>query len=201
MTTPVDPLGSPDAALLSAAASGIPNDVTSALAAGANIEARDPHGRSALLLAVLADDIQTAQLLIEHGADPNAVDDRLDTPWLATGATGSVAMLEILLPAGPDMSIKNRYGGIAVIPASERGHVEYVRRVVRTGIDVNHVNDLGWTALLEAVILGDGSAAYQEIASILLDAGAVRELADRDGVTAAQHAVRLGHRDLAAVLS
>jgi len=199
--TPTHPLGSPDAALLSAAASGTPNDVTSALAAGAHVESRDSHGRSALLLAVLADDIQTAQLLVEYGADPNAVDDRLDTPWLATGRTGSVAMLEVLLPADPDMSIKNRYGGIAVIPASERGHVEYVRRVVATGIDVNHVNDLGWTALLEAVILGDGSAAYQEIVRILLAAGAVRELADRDGVTAQQHAVRLGHRELAAVLA
>ena len=59
-----------------------------------------------------------------------------------------------------------------MIPASERGHVGYVRRVVRTGIDVNHVNDLGWTAMLEAVILGDGSRPYQQIVRILLDAGA-----------------------------
>ena len=50
-----------------------------------------------------------------------------------------------------------------LIPASERGHVAYVRRAVRTGIDANHVNDLGWTALLEAVILGDGSRPYQQI--------------------------------------
>lgn len=201
MTTPVDALGSPDAVLLSAAASGKPNVVRNALAAGARIECRDAYGRSALLLAVLGDHVETAQLLIEHGADPNAVDDRLDTPWLATGTTGSVAMLETLLPAGPDMSIKNRYGGIAIIPASERGHVEYVRRVAATGIDVNHVNDLGWTALLETVILGDGSAAYQEIVRILLDAGAIRELSDRDGVTARQHAVRLRHGALAALLS
>ena len=83
-------------------------------------------------------------------------------------------MLEELLPAHPDLTIRNRYGGISVIPASERGHVDYVRRVVQTGIDVNHVNDLGWTALLEAVILGDGSERYQEIVRILLAAGADR---------------------------
>ena len=70
-------------------------------------------------------------------------------------------MLEVLLPAHPDLTIRNRYGGVSVIPASERGHVAYVRRVLRTGIDVDHVNDLGWTALLEAVILGDGSAPYR----------------------------------------
>src|SRR3712207_8322485 len=58
--------------------------------------------------------------------------------------------------AEPDLTIRNRFGGVAVIPAAERGHVEYVRRVVQTGIDVNHVNDPGWTALLEAVVYGDG---------------------------------------------
>jgi len=64
-------------------------------------------------------------------------------------------MLEVLLPAGSDLTIRDRYGGVSVIPASERGHVDDVRRVVTTGIDVNHVNDLTWTALSEAVVLGD----------------------------------------------
>ena len=68
----------------------------------------------------------------------------------------------------PTSALVNRFGGVSVIPASERGHVEYVRRVVSTGIDVNHVNSLGWTALLEAVILGDGGARHQEIVRILL---------------------------------
>ena len=125
-----------------------------------------------------------ARLLVALGADPDALDDRHDTPWLVTGVTGSVAMLEALLPADPDLTIRNRFGGVSVIPASERGHVDYVRRVVQTGIDVNHVNDLGWTALLEAVILGDGSAPYQQIVRILLDAGADPAIADGDGVTA-----------------
>ena len=87
-----------------------------------------------------------ARLLVALGADPDALDDRHDTPWLVTGVTGSVAMLEVLLPADPDLTIRNRFGGLSIIPASERGHVDYVRRVVKTDIDVNHVNDLGWTA-------------------------------------------------------
>lgn len=201
MTETVDPSRFPDAALLSAAASGDPRLVADALAAGAHIEARDAQGRSPLLLAVIGDHVPAAQLLVDRGADTDAVDHRLDTPWLATGVTGSVAMLEVLLPAGPDMTIKNRYGGIAIIPASERGHIDYVRRVATTGIDVDHVNDLGWTALLEAVILGDGSPTYQEIVRILLAAGADSELADRDGVTARQHALAMGFDELAAVLA
>ena len=118
-----------------------------------------------------------------------------------TGGTGSVAMLEALLPADPDLTLRNRFGGVSVIPASERGHVGYVRRVVQSDIDVDHVNDLGWTALLEAVILGDGSAAYQEIVRILLDAGADPEIADRDGVTALKHARSSGQAQVARILA
>lgn len=206
MSSTPPPLGlpdqvSPDSALLSAAASGDNSSLAAALAAGAALEARDHKGRTPLLLAVLRDDVPMAQLLVERGADPDAIDDRNDTPWLATGVTGSVAMLETLLPAGPDLTLRNRYGGVSIIPASERGHVEYVRRVAQTGIDVNHLNDLRWTALLEAVILGDGSPVYQEIVSILLAAGADPLLADRDGVTAHEHAVRLGHTALATLLA
>ena len=138
--------------LLAAAEDGDATGVALALRAGADLEARDDRGRTPLLRAVTKDRVPAARLLVYLGADPDALDDRHDTPWLVTGVTGSVAMAEVLLPAEPDLKIRNRFGGVSVIPASERGHVDYVRRVVKTDIDVNHVNDLGWTALLEAVI-------------------------------------------------
>jgi uncharacterized protein len=191
----------PDAALLAAAARGDADTAATALRAGADVEARDDRRRTALLLAVTGEHLDVARLLVAMGADPDALDDRHDTPWLVTGVTGSVAMLEALLPAGPDLTIRNRYGGVSLIPASERGHVDYVRRVVRTGIDVNHVNDLGWTALLEAVILGDGGTRHQEVVRILLDAGADPALADKDGVTALEHAHAKGYAAIARVLT
>ena len=191
----------PDAALLAAAASGEADRAALALRAGARVEARDARRRTPLLLAVTYDRLAVARLLVALGADPDALDDRHDTPWLVTGVTGSVGMLEVLLPARPDLTIRNRFGGISVIPASERGHVDYVRRVVRTGIDVNHVNDLGWTALLEAVILGDGSRRYQEIVRILLDAGADPRIGDKNGVTAVEHARAKGYDAIARILS
>lgn len=130
------------------------------------------------------------------GADADALDHQNDTPWLVTGGTGSVAMLESLAPANPDLSILNRYGGNSLIPASERGHVDYVRPVLATGIDVDHINQCGWTALLEAVILGDGGKDHQEIVRLLLSGGADPSIADRDGVTALQHARARGHASL-----
>lgn len=195
------PPADPDAALLRAAHQGDADAVALALRAGADIEARDGHKRTALLLASTFDHVEVARVLVAMGADPDALDDRHDTAWLVTGVTGSVRMLEALLPADPDLTMRNRFGGLSPIPAGERGHVDYIRRVVQTGVDINHVNDLGWTAMLEAIILGDGGRRYQEIVQILLDAGAAATIADRDGVTPLQHAERRGYDEIAAILT
>jgi ankyrin repeat protein len=190
-----------DRRLRVAAEAGDADGVALALRAGADRETTDDRRRTPLLLAVTNDRVDVAHVLVALGANPDALDAQHDTPWLVTGVTGSVPMLEALLPAHPDLAVRNRFGGLSVIPASERGHVEYVRRVVQTGIDVNHVNDLGWTALLEAAILGDGGPRHQEIVRILVAAGADRSIADKHGVTALQHAQRKGYREIAAVLS
>ncbi|MGW6061384.1 ankyrin repeat domain-containing protein [Streptomyces sp. NPDC055189] len=187
--------------LLDAARAGNAAEVRAALDAGGRVETRDSDLRTPLLLAALGDHVEAAEVLVAAGADVDAQDHRADSPWLATGVTGSVAMLHVLLPAGPDLKLRNRFGGISVIPASERGHVAYVREVLRvTDTDVDHVNDLGWTALLEAVILGEGGRAHQEIVALLLAAGATPGLADRDGLTPLAHAERLGFAEIAAQL-
>lgn len=189
-----------DVALVAAIEQGDADAAALAIRAGGNLERRDAQGRTPLLQSVLLDRVDIIRLLVSLGADPNAVDDRLDTPWLATGVTGSVAALEALLPGKPDLTIRNRFGGVSVVPAAERGHVDYVRRVVQTGIDVNHVNNLGWTALLEAVILGDGSQRYQEVVRILLDAGADPNLGDANGVRPVDHARNRGQTEVVRIL-
>jgi uncharacterized protein len=189
------------AKLLRAARRGDPDAVAVALRAGAPLEARDHNQRTALLLAAIHDHVDVARLLVALGADPDAQDYRDDSAWLVTGVTGSVPLAETLLPANPDLTITNRFGGTSLIPASERGHVGYVRRVVQTDMNVNHVNDLGWTAMLEAVILGDGSRPYQRIVRLLLDAGADPSIADDEGVTPLQHARNRGYDEIEAVLT
>lgn len=194
------PPTNPDQALLDAAGRGDADSAAAAIRAGAKIEAADGQRRTALLLAATGDHLAVARLLVGLGASPNALDRRHDTPWLVTGVTGSVEMGKLLLDAGADLTIRNRFGGIAVIPASERGHVDYVRWVVGTTIDVNHVNKLGWTALLEAVMLGDGSPRYQETVAILLAAGADATFADRNGATPLDHASQRGFAAIATLI-
>ncbi|MFG2487382.1 ankyrin repeat domain-containing protein [Streptomyces virginiae] len=190
-----------DRLLLDAARRGDAAAVGAALAAGAAVEARDEELRTPLLLAALGDHVVVAELLVAAGADPNAPDSREDSPWLVTGVTGSVRMMRLLLPAGPDLKQRNRFGGISLIPAAERGHIAYVRAVLdATDIDVDHVNRLGWTALLEAVILGDGGPRHEEVVTVLLAAGADPLLPDHEGVTAYEHAARRGFDGMARTL-
>ena len=72
--------------------------------------------------------------------------------------------------------------------------------MLNTAIDVDHVNNLGWTALLEAVILGDGGPVYQEIVKLLLSAGANANIADRDGVIPLAHAKSRGFTEISRLI-
>jgi uncharacterized protein len=76
-----------------------------------------------------------------------------------------------------------------------------VKLLLATAIDKDHINNLGWTALLEAVILGDGGSVHTEIVRQLVAAGANVGIADRDGITALDHAKRRGYREMVAILS
>ncbi|MBN9079165.1 MAG: ankyrin repeat domain-containing protein [Rhizobiales bacterium] len=166
--------------------------------ASAETEVRDGEGRTALLLATRQDQVEIARLLIEAGADVNAKDTIQDTPFLFAGAEGRDAILRLILATGKaNLRDTNRYGGVALIPAAHHGHPSTVRILLDTDIDIDHVNNLGWTALIEAVILSDGGPVHQEIVGLLVDAGADREIADRDGVTPLEHARRRGFKEMA----
>ncbi|MBM1173641.1 ankyrin repeat domain-containing protein [Microvirga arabica] len=170
------------------------------LSRGADIDARDEAGRTALLIATHGNRIEAARALIEAGADVNAKDRINDSPYLYAGARGHLEILTMTLAHGADLRSTNRYGGTALIPASERGHVDTVRVLIEAGVDVDHVNNLGWTALLEAIILSDGAERHQRIVGLLVKAGADINFADRDGVKPLQHARSRGYREIEATL-
>jgi ankyrin repeat protein len=122
-----------------------------------------------------------------------------ESPEAATGVTGRVAMLEVL-PARPDPTVVNRYGGVSIIPASERGHADYVRAAVKTGIKIDHVDNLGWTALLAAIVVGDGGPPHRDIVRTPIAAGADVNLADGKGVSPLRHALDKGRAEVAEIL-
>ncbi|GAA2888404.1 ankyrin repeat domain-containing protein [Microbacterium esteraromaticum] len=196
-TAPADPT----AALLAAARDGDADAAMIAIRAGADLEHRDAElQRTPLFHAVMGDHVAVAQLLVALGADVDAFDYRKDTPWAMTGVTGSVRMLDALLPGQPDLGIRNRRGGTPANPAAERGHVEYIERIVQLDIDLDHQNLNRWTALQEAVVFGGGGADAQRIVRALLDAGADPGIRDAKGRTALENARRLGYGEVAAIL-
>nr|WP_234032999.1 ankyrin repeat domain-containing protein [Paenibacillus faecalis] len=168
---------------------------------GVDIDAQDAKGQTPLLIATRNNDVATAEVLIDAGADVNIQDNIKDSPFLYAGAEGYLEILKLTIDAGADPKITNRYGGTALIPASEHGYVEVVKELLtRTEIDVNHVNNLGWTALMEAVILNDGGEKQQQTIQILIDHGADVNIADRDGVTPLQHARNKGFKEIEQIL-
>lgn len=164
------------------------------------LDSRDGQGRTPLLAATHGNHIEAAKVLIEAGADVNAKDNIHDSPYLYAGARGLNEILRLTLAHGADLASTNRYGGTALIPAAERGHVETVQMLIDAGVDVNHLNRLHWTALLEAVILGDGGPRHVDIVRRLLAAGADPAIADKDGVTALEHARTRGYAEMVALL-
>lgn len=187
-------------ALIEAATAGRADEVTRLIFARAPLEAQDSQGRTALLQAVAGNHVAIAKALLDAGASPNTQAANRDTPWLLAGASGRTEIIAAMLPRKPDLSIRNRYGGNALIPACERAHVEAVKLLLTSGIDLDHVNDLGWTCLLEIVILGDGGPRHQQVAKLVLDAGANPSLADKDGVTPLAHARQKGQRAIATLI-
>lgn len=188
-------------ALITAAERGDTPTVLRLLAQGANINGQDRRGRTAIMAATHGQQVATVQALIQAGADINLRDNRTDNPFLYAGAEGLLDILKLLIEARADTKLTNRYGGTALIPAAERGHVEVVKTLLtKTDVDVNHINNLGWTALLEAIVLSDGGIKHQQIVQLLVDHGADVNIPDKDGVTPLQHARTRGFKAIEQIL-
>ncbi len=171
------------------------------IATGQVVDPRDRNGVTPLLAATRANAVDAARRLIAAGADVNAKDNIADTPFLYAGAEGRLEILRLILATGrANLKDRNRYGGNALIPAAHHGHPETVRELLKTEIDVNHVNRLGWTALLETIILSDGGPTHQDIMRQLIAAGADVNLADGEGVTPLAHARQRGYAEMTAML-
>ena len=175
---------------------------TKALEKGADVNTTDRDKRSLLLIATQNGYTEMAKILVKYNANVNQQANNLDSAFLYAGASGQTELVQLFLNNRARFDIFNRYNGTALIPACERGHIETVRLLANTpNFPVDHVNRLGWTGLMEAVILGDGSKKYQEIVQILKDVGAKLAIPDHDGVTPLQHAQNRGFTEIVKILT
>src|SRR6185369_5692162 len=135
------------------------------------------------------------------GADPNKLEiDRYDIITIAAVAN-DVPMLRIALEGGGNpKAITSRYDGTALIAAAHLGHAEVVRMLIAAGAPLDHVNNLGWTALIESIVLGNGGRNHTDTLGALVKAGASVNIADRQGVTPLGHAKSRGYGEMVRIL-
>ena len=170
--------------MFAAAATGDAATIAKLAAQGANVNAKDARGRTPLHVAAFMKQRDAMRALAAAGADPNALEnDRYDMVTIAAVAD-DVPTLEAALALGNRATnVTSRYDGTALIAAAHLGHVEVVRVLIKAGAPLDHVNNLGWTALIESIVLGDGGPRHTATLAALVDAGANVNIPDRQGMT------------------
>ena len=165
------------------------------------LAARDAYGRTPLHIATYARQREAIKALLRAGADPGALDaDRYDAVTIAAVADDEQTLRVLLAGGASAKLVTSRYDGTALIAAAHLGHDGVVRQLIAAGAPLDHVNNLHWTALIEAVVLGDGKARHQAVVAALLAAGASTKLADRDGKTPLQLAKGRGYGEMVKML-
>jgi ankyrin repeat protein len=187
--------------LLAAAARGDASQIRALVAGGARPDVRDAHGRTPLHVAAFGRHAEAMRALVAAGADPNALEhDRYDIVTIAAVAD-DVPTLKTALALGTSArNVTSRYDGTALIAAAHLGHAEVVGVLIAARAPLDHVNNLGWTALIESIVLGDGGARHTDTLRRLVEAGANVNLADREGRTPRTLARTRGYDAMVAIL-
>jgi len=189
------------AGLHAAAAKGDSAEIARLMANGEKPNIQDAHGRTPLHVAAHFGHQGAAQALLMGGANPNALDaQRYDIVTIAA-VKNDVPMLKLALAGGCDpKTITSPYQGTALIAAAHLGHAEVVRALIAAGAPLDHVNNLGWTALIESIVLGNGGKNHTDTLEALVKAGANVNIADGQGVTPLGLAKSRGYTEMVRIL-
>jgi ankyrin repeat protein len=187
--------------LFAAAARGDAAEISRLAAGGADVNARESYGRTPLHVATFGRHRDAIAALAKARGDLNLKErDRYDAVTIAAVAD-DVATLKLLLQLGASAKqITSRYDGTALIAAAHLGHDEVVKLLIDAGAPLDHVNNLGWTALIESIVLGQGGPRHVATLNGLVRAGANLNLADRTGQTPLQLARQRRYQAMVAIL-
>jgi len=155
-----------------------------ALAGGADVNGRDGHGRTPLHVATFARQREVIRALADASANLGLLEnDRYDAVTIAAVADDEETLRVLLALGASAKLVTSRYDGTALIAAAHVGRDGVVRQLIAAGAPLDHVNNLHWTATIEAIVLGDGGPRHQATLKALIDAKANLQLADSSGRT------------------
>ena len=187
--------------LHAAAQQGDAAKIARLVAGGAAVNATDSRGRTPLHVATFARQREAIRALVKAGADLQRLEnDRYDAVTIASVADDEDTLRVLLQLGASARQTTSRYDGTALIAAAHLGHDGVVRQLIAAGAPLDHVNNLHWTAAIEAVVLGDGGTRHQATLKALIDAGANLQLADRTGQTPLALARARGYTAMVAML-
>jgi len=187
--------------LHAAAARGDLAKIEQLVAAKADINLRDAHGRTPLHVATFAKQRAAVRALVQAGADKGALEnDRYDAVTIAAVADDEETLRTLLSLGASAKLVTSRYDGTALIAAAHLGHDGVVRQLIAAGAPLDHVNNLHWTATIESIVLGNGGARHQATLKALVEAGANLQLTDRHGKTPLELARSYGYAEMARLL-
>ncbi|HMA12970.1 MAG TPA: ankyrin repeat domain-containing protein [Steroidobacteraceae bacterium] len=157
---------------LGAAAAALPDLVQAnehaaamqAIRSGADVDAVQADGTSALLWAVYRIDHEVARALLDRGADPDARNSLGTSPLCEAAAISDEKLVAMLLKAGADPNLGNNDGQTPLMIAARNGALPIVQLLVKAGARVNEREQYrGQTALMWAV-----AASSVEVVDFLL---------------------------------
>jgi len=176
--------------------------VLEALSAGANVNAKDYNGFTALMQISPCARIDIIKLLINAGADIYAEDNYSNTALMRASFNACKETVELLIKYGADVNAKNEYGQTALMKASMNdskdkmnGLKDIVELLIINGADIDAEDEDGKTALMYASRNG-----HKNIAELLINAGADIDTEDEDGKTALIWASSEGHEETVQLL-
>jgi len=146
--------------LISVCSRGVLSEVKKAVGDGADVNAADASGRTALLEAAWNGNADIVKYLLEQGADPGAADKSGFTPIMRGAEGGYLPVVNALIAKGADVNCRGRVRGTTpLMLAAEHGHVKVISALLAAGAAVNAVDQYEETALARAYRVEQDKAA------------------------------------------
>ncbi len=169
--------------LIGASVNGHLQVVCALLAGGADVQAKSRSGLTALAASVGSAPAVT-WVLLEHGADPNTLDESGRPVLVAAAAAGNTEVLPMLLAKGAAIEAADSAGTTALLAATLGGHTDAVKTLLDAGANANGAGQRDITPLIAAIVRG-----HTPIAESLIKAGADVNASTGKGITALMAAV------------